>query len=160
RAGDADARMTLAAGSTPGRIDTRAPFTGSFNAQLASLKPLQPWVGTLAVMDGRAQIAITGRGTLAEPILDGTATGDDLRFDLPQYGVHLKDGKLRARLVERSIMLDEFSFAGGAGRFTAKGTLARAATANAPAAGRVEWQATDFTIVNRPDLRLVADGKG
>ena len=57
-------------------------------------------------------------------------------------------------------MLDEFSLAGGAGRFTAKGTLARAADQGTPAAGRVDWQAEKFTIVNRPDLRLVADGKG
>jgi translocation and assembly module TamB len=160
RAGNADARATLAAGSVPGRIDTKAAFTASLDAELASLKPLQPWIGALAVMDGRVQAAIVGRGTLAQPMFDGTLAGDSLRFDLPQYGVHLKDGKLQARLVERSIVLEEFSFAGGAGRFSAKGTLARAAKQDAPMAGRVEWQAENFTLVNRPDLRLVADGKG
>ena len=130
------------------------------NAQLASLRPLQPWIGTLAVMDGRAELAVTGRGTLADPILEGTMRGDALRFDLPQYGVHLKDGVLRARLAERTIVLDEFSFVGGSGRFVAKGTLAQGASQRALAAAKVEWQATDFTLVNRPDLRLVADGKG
>ena len=49
---------------------------------------------------------------------------------------------------------------GGAGKFTAKGTLAQATSARAMAAANVEWQAIDFTLVNRPDLRLVADGKG
>jgi translocation and assembly module TamB len=160
RAGTLDAQLSLAAGREPGHIDTTAPFTASVNAQLASLRPLQPWIGTLAVMDGRAEVALTGRGTLADPVLEGTARGDALRFDLPQYGIHLKDGVLRARLADRKVLLEEFSFVGGAGKFNAKGTLAQATSARALAAANVEWQATDFTIVNRPDLRLVADGKG
>ncbi len=161
RAGTVDANFSLAAGREPGHIDTRAPFTAKVNAELASLRPLQPLIGTLAVMDGRAALALSGRGSLADPILEGTMRGDALRFDLPQYGVHLKDGVLRARLADRAIQLEEFSFAGGAGKFTAKGTLAQAAAGQRMlGAAKVEWQATDFTIVNRPDLRLVADGKG
>jgi len=159
RAGMADASATLGAGRSAGTIDGSAPFTASFTADLASLRPLQPWIGTAAVMDGRARIVATARGTLSNPALDGTITGDALRFDLPQYGIHMKDGVVRARLVERTIVLDEFSFAGGAGRFTAKGTLARAAKDGTPG-GKVDWEAKDFTLVNRPDLRLVADGKG
>jgi translocation and assembly module TamB len=160
RAGTLDAQFSLAAGRVPGHIDTAAAMTASVDAELASLRPLQPWIGTLAVMDGRAQLAIRGRGSLADPVLEGSMRGDALRFDLPQYGVHLKEGVLRAHLAERTIVLDEFSFAGGAGRFVAKGTLAQAGSQRALAAAKVEWQATDFTIVNRPDLRLVADGKG
>jgi translocation and assembly module TamB len=160
RAGTLDAQFSLAAGREAGHVDTTAPFTASVNAQLPSLRPLQPWVGTLAVMDGRAQLALTARGSLADPIVEGTMRGDGLRFDLPQYGVHLKDGVLRARLAERTITLEELSLAGGAGRFTAKGTIAQAASQRALATAKVEWQASDFTIVNRPDLRLVADGKG
>jgi translocation and assembly module TamB len=160
RAGTLDAQLSLGAGRVAGHIDTTAPFTASVNASLASLRPLQPWIGTLAVMDGRAEVALTGRGTLADPILEGTARGDALRFDLPQYGIHLKEGVLRARLAERKIVLDELSFVGGAGKFTANGTLAQATSQRGLAAANVQWQATDFTIVNRPDLRLVADGKG
>ena len=137
-------------------------MTAKVTADLASLRPLQPWLGTLAVLDGRARIDVDARGTLADPNLAGTMTGDALRFDLPQFGVHLRDGRLRARLADRALVLDEFSFAGGDGRFTAKGTLARAANATdrANASANVTWEATDFTVVNRPDLRLVADGKG
>lgn len=161
RAGSADATATVAAGSVAGRVATNAPITAQITADLASLKPLQPWLGTLAVMDGRAHVDVTARGTLAQPSLAGTLTGDALRFDLPQYGVHLKDGRLRARLAERVLLLDEFSFVGGTGRFTAKGTLARAAEMSTTVgAARVEWQAENFTIVNRPDMQLVADGKG
>ena len=162
RAGTLDAEATLAAGRTPGRIDTGAPLTATVTADLASLRPLQPWVGTLAVMDGRAHFDLAARGTLAQPEVTGALTGDALRFDLPQYGVHLREGRLRARVAERAIVLDEFSLKGGSGTFAAKGTLALAsagAEASA-AAGHVEWQAEEFTIVNRPDLTLVTDGKG
>jgi len=161
RAGTADASATLAPGSEPGRPSTTAAMTATLTAELASLRPLQPWIGTAAVMDGRAHVEVTARGTLAQPLLAGTVAGDALRFDLPQYGVHLKDGTLRARLVDRSLVLDDFSFAGGAGRFTAKGTIARPAdSADGRSGSSVEWQAQDFTVVNQPNLRIVADGKG
>ncbi len=161
RAGNADASARVAAGAVPGRVAADAPLEAALKAELASLKPLQPWLGTAAVMDGRAQVDVTARGTLAAPVLAGTLTGDALRFDLPQYGVHLRDGRLRARVVERALVLDELSLAGGDGRFTARGTLLRAVDAPDTRNGtRVEWSATDFTVVNRPDLLVVADGDG
>ena len=161
RAGRADATMTLGAGPIAGRPSMEAPVSGTLRAELSSLKPLQPWLGTLAVLDGRASADIAARGTLAQPVLNGTMSGDALRFDLPQYGVHLKEGRLRARLVERSVVLDDFSFIGGHGRFTANGTLVRPLGDTGPlGAAEVRWQAENFTLLNRPDLRLVADGKG
>jgi translocation and assembly module TamB len=162
RAGTASATASLAAGQAPRQFATDVPFTATLVADLPSLKPLQPFLGTLAVLDGRARLDVKAEGTLAQPVLAGTMTGEALRLDLPQYGVHLKDGRLRARLAERAIVLDEFSFGGGKGRFNAKGTLARASNAadRANATAEVTWDATDFTLVNRPDLRIVADGKG
>lgn len=160
RAGTGDASFNLAAGSAPGLIEASSAFTASLTADLASLRPLQPWLGTAAVMDGRARLALTGRGTLAEPVLAGTVEGDALRFDLPQYGVHLRDGILRARLADNAIALDDLSFAGGAGRFKASGTIARPLQRDGAPTSTVQWQAQDFTIVNRPDLKLTADGKG
>ena len=138
RGGNADASATLAAGREPGRIDVDAPFTASVTADLASLRPLQPWLGTLAVMDGRARIDIKGRGTLANPILDGTLTRR--RAALRSSAIRrASQGRQRCAHVSSSarIVLDELSFAGGAGRFTAKGTLARARARRARRPGRV-----------------------
>lgn len=164
RAGNADALVKLAAGPEPGRIATGAALDATLTADLASLKPLQPWLGTAAVVDGRARVELTARGTLGEPVFGGTLAGDALRFDLPQYGVHLADGRLRAHVADRALVLDELSLAGGEGRFTARGTLLRAAAGPRDGGprdgGRVEWNAKDFTLVNRPDLLLVADGDG
>ena len=65
RAGTADATATLAPGSEPGRLSTTAAMTATLTAELASLRPLQPWIGTAAVMDGRARVDVAARGTLA-----------------------------------------------------------------------------------------------
>ena len=59
-----------------------APLTGSLAADLPSLKPLQPWLGTLAVVDGRAHIGLTAGGSLAKVVLSGTLTADAVRVDL------------------------------------------------------------------------------
>ena len=161
RSGNADATVKVAAGAEPGRIAKDAALDATLTADLASLKPLQPWLGTAAVMDGRARVDLAARGTLGAPVFAGKLTGDALRFDLPQYGVHLRDGRLRAHVADRALVLDELSLAGGEGRFTAHGTLLRAAdAAGVRDGGRVVWSAKDFTVVNRPDLLLVADGDG
>ena len=165
RAGSADATLALAAGAVPGRLSSTAAMQGTLRADMATLRPLQPWLGTSAVVDGRAHADIDARGTLARPTFTGTLTGDALRVAVPQYGVQLKDGRLRARLVDRTIILDELSLAGGDGRFVAEGTVAQARDEAAePVANRanveVRWRAEKFTMVNRPDLRIVAGGNG
>jgi len=160
RAGTADATFTLGPGSAPGRIEAATPFTAEVTADLASLRPLQPWLGTSAVVDGRLRLEVAAHGTLGQPVATGTLAGDALRFDLPQYGVQLRDGTLRAHLAERTIVVDELSVAGGAGRFTATGRIAAPAKDAGEPGTRLTWQAQDFTLANRPDLQLVADGKG
>jgi translocation and assembly module TamB len=144
--------------ATPGHIGRNAPLMLSLNADIPSLQSLQPWLGTTAVIDGRARIDVVGRGTLDNIVLDGGITGDDIRVDLPRYGVLLNAGHLRTRLENGKLLLDEFSIAAGEGRFTAQGTLA--ATAASGATPKITWQAAQFRAINRPDLRLIADGNG
>lgn len=146
------------AGGTPGHIARDAPLTLSLQADIPSLQPLQPWLGTTAVIDGRARIDVTGHGTLDNIVLDGGVTGDDIRIDLPRYGVLLKAGRVRTRLENGKLLLDEFSIAAGEGTFTAQGTLA--ATAASGASAKINWQAAKFRVINRPDLRLIAGGSG
>lgn len=165
RGGTADATLTLAAGSVPGALSADAAMHATLRADMTTLRPFQPWLGTTAVVDGRAHAEIDARGTLARPTYAGTLTADALRFAVPQYGVQLQDGRLRARLVDRTIVLDELSLAGGEGRFIAEGTLAQTSDAAAePVANRakveVRWRAEKFTVVNRPDLQIVAGGNG
>jgi len=160
--GRAQATLSLAsvAGALPGRISRSAPLTLKLDADVQSLAPLQPWLGTTAVVNGEFRIALTGRGTLAEPILAGTIAGDNLRIDAPPYGIALRDGRVRAHLADGGIDVDEISVVGGEGRFTASGTVvSRRANPDAPRT-RIAWTAKNFRATNRPDLRLVVDGEG
>ncbi len=146
------------AGAAPGHIGRNAPVTLSLQADLPSLQPLQPWLGTTAVIDGRGRIDVTGKGTLGNIVLDGGVTGDDIRIDLPRYGVLLNSGRLRTRIESGKLLLDEFSIAAGEGTFSAQGTLV--ATAASGATPKITWQAKQFRAVSRPDMRLIVGGNG
>jgi translocation and assembly module TamB len=164
RAGNADATLAIkAADGAPGRITLDAPIAATLVADLPSLRPLQPWLGTLAVIDGRAHVDINAKGSLAHAVLDGVLTADDMRLDVPQYGVHWREGRLRGHFADNTLILEDLSFVGGDGRFTAHGTLARAAreggTDIAPEA-RVNWTAEKFRALNRPDLQMTVAGSG
>ena len=140
-----------------------APIAATLVADLPSLRPLQPWLGTLAVIDGRGHVDVAAKGSLAHVVLEGTLTADDMRLDVPQYGVHWREGRLRGRFADNTLILEDLSFTGGDGRFTAHGTLARASreggTDVAPEA-RVNWTAEKFRALNRPDLQMTIGGSG
>jgi translocation and assembly module TamB len=116
----------------------------------------EPLVGD-ARFDGRINAELDIGGTLGAPRLGGTLRGEQLAFELPPYGVYLKAGELRARLDGDSLVVERFSVQAGEGRFTASGTLPlRMENSQA----RVTWQAANFSVLERPDLRLVASGEG
>ena len=96
RGGNGNLTLTVGedARGAPGHVGRSAPLTLSLQAEIPSLQPLQPWLGTTAVIDGRARIDVTGHGTLSNIVLDGGVTGDDIRVDLPRYGVLLSAGRL------------------------------------------------------------------
>ena len=158
RAGDATLQATLGAGPTPGVPSLDAPMTLQLNAKLASLAPLQPWMGTSAVVAGRADVDIHAVGTLHAPRLTGTLAGDGLRVDAPQWGLAFADGRLHATLADNVVTLDTLTIAGGDGRFTATGTLGRMGTAGDGA--HITWNAEHFRLLNRPDLTFVVTGQG
>jgi translocation and assembly module TamB len=162
RAGSADATLTVGSvpDAPPGRIAKNAPLALTVRADLATLQPLQPWVGTAAVIDGRARLEITGKGTLASTTLEGALEGDALRVDAPRYGVHYVDGRLRARFAEKRLVLEEFSLTGGAGTFRATGTMTRPPAGSRTPVTQLSWHAERFRIANRPEFNLVVSGDG
>ena len=90
-------------------------------------------------------------------MISGSVRGDALTFDYPPYGVYLKNGELRARIEGDTLQVERFSIQAGEGRFSATGTLPlRLAEGNA----KLTWQARNFGLLERPDLRLVASGEG
>jgi translocation and assembly module TamB len=107
-------------------------------------------------IDGRLSAELHASGTLFAPVIHGTLAGDGLVYELPLYGLALKDGKLLARLEGESLRLESLSLRGGEGSFTASGTLPLRLAAPA----ELKWRADKLTVLERPDMRLVVSGEG
>jgi translocation and assembly module TamB len=158
-------RVGNVAGARAGFIAPDAPISADVNADVASLAPLQSLLGTSALVDGRIAVSVQARGTPRNLAVSGSVVASEVKLAAPQYGVHWTDGRLRARLADGVLALDELSLTGGDGRFTASGTLVAFRRAGATGSQdepttAVTWRAERFRAANRPDLRLVVDGNG
>ncbi|HYR36751.1 MAG TPA: translocation/assembly module TamB domain-containing protein [Burkholderiales bacterium] len=125
--------------------------------ELARARLLAQPVLSDARFDGRLSADFQASGTLGAPVISGTLRGDALTFDYPPYGVYLKNGELRAQLEGDTLRVERFTIQAGEGRFTASGALPlRLAEGGA----KLAWEAKAFSLLDRPDLRLVASGQG
>jgi len=109
-----------------------------------------------ASVDGRLSAELRASGTLAAPVIHGTLNGEALAFELPLYGIALKEGTLVATLEGDSLRIESLALRGGEGRFTASGTL----PLRLAGAARIAWRAEKLTALERPDMRLVVSGEG
>jgi translocation and assembly module TamB len=132
-----------------------APVTIDARAQMESIKPVAALFTRAAEVDGRVAVDVAGRGSVADIRLTGEVQGSALRIEQVGNGLYLTDGRLKAQFEERRIRLEELSMRGGDGRFTARGAYDLPRTAL-----QLTWTAERLTAVQRPDLLLVASGKG
>ena len=132
-----------------------ARLAGSLKANVKTLRLLDELVGTSAIIDGRAALDLTLAGTLGAPSLGGTAGADGVRIDVPQYGIALREGRMRATLKGDELVLGDLWIRGPDGELTASGTLARGGEG-----AKLAWRADKLRIFNRPDRRLVVTGAG
>ncbi len=151
RMGSARVEGTLAGLSR----ESALAFTAEIEA--AELRSLTEPLWTQARLTGRASATLRGAGTLAKPQLSGTLRGDALGFEMPLWGVTLRDGRVRAELEANRLRVTEARIAGGDGSFSASGTLP---LAFADGAATLEWRAERLGVLARPDRRLVVSGKG
>jgi translocation and assembly module TamB len=141
-----------AAGLAP---DSALAFTAE--VEVAELRSLTEPLWTNARVSGRMGASLKVTGTLRTPLLSGTLRGDALAFEMPAWGIELRDGRVRAELEANRLRVTEARIAGGDGSFTASGTLP---LAFADGAATLEWQAKEFRVLSRPDRRLVVSGSG
>ena len=144
----------LAAGHGAG---VRASSPLRFDAQItvAQLAPIASLLQLTAIINGTLNAKLAGSGTLGKPLVTGELRGERLAVALPQQGIDLRDGSLRAVLLERAIRFESFSLRGGGGTFTARGDMGLNG-----ADTRLEWQAERLLLLARPDRRLIVSGKG
>ena len=134
-----------------------SPLNVQAQLELAHARLLAQPVGTDARFDGRLIATIEASGTVGAPVFNGNVRGDALTFDYPPYGVYLKNGELRARLEGDRLRIERFSIQAGEGSFTASGTVPLRLTQGE---ANLAWQAKNFAVLERPDMRLVASGQG
>jgi len=132
-------------------LSLRARFEGT--ALSALTQPLE----TQARFNGDFSADLRASGTLGEPRLDGTLQATGVSVEMPRYGVHLKNGGLRVELDGERLRVAEFSIQGGAGEFTASGSLPMRLK---DGGGKLAWAAREFGVLERPDLRLSVSGEG
>ena len=138
------------AGNAPLAIDARAEWT-SIRALFAL------FVGDAMTGDGSLVLKVQSTGTVAQPQLAGSLSGDKLKFEQVASGVFLRDGLLRASFGDDGLSVSEFRIRGGEGSFSAKGRLA---TREGRPQVDLSWSAQKLTMVQHPDLRLTVSGAG
>ncbi len=151
-----DGLVSPASAGTNAGYSGASPIAFTANVDVARLAAFAAFIGTTTLLDGSVQARLSGRGTLAEPQVTGPITGNGIAVALPAEGIDLKEGTLRASLDRNEIRVESFSIRGGEGTLSATGTLARAGFQDAS----VDWSAQNFTVLARPDRRLVVSGKG
>ncbi len=138
-------------------ITRDSPILVQGTLDLASLRVLAGPYITEGRADGKVSADVEASGTLGAPVFAATVRGEALSLELPPYGVYLSDGTLTARLENDVLRVEQFSVRGGQGSFSAKGSLPlRLADGNA----KLVWQARQFTVLDRQNMRLVASGDG
>lgn len=108
-------------------------------------------------LDGKLSAELKASGTLGEPLLRGEVRGDALALELPPYGVFLRNGELRASLQGDRLEIESFRIRGGDGEISASGSVPLRFKEGKAA---IAWSASRFTVLDRPELRLVATGRG
>ena len=144
------------AGAIGGRYTGASPIAFTADIDVARLAPFATFIDTTMLIEGEAKARLTGGGTLGDPRITGPLTADRLAVALPAEGIDLKGGTLRAQLTDREVRVESFSIRGGEGTLNAQGTLARIGFNEAS----LDWRADRFTVLSRPDRRLVVTGKG
>ena len=125
--------------------------------ELAELRQLTEALWTQGRIAGSVAATLRVAGTRSKPELSGTLRADALAVDLPPWGVALRDGRVRAELEANRLRVTEARIAGGDGSLTASGTVPLTL---ADGAATLAWEAANFRLLGRPDMRLVVSGKG
>jgi len=137
-------------------LSQQAPLQVSADASLKSLSWLPlPESMMGAVIDGRINMALQGKGTIAQPGLTGTLQGQNLTLTVPGEGVNLSNGVLDASFSNDQLLIKLARFEGGDGFLTAKGALRLQDGAPQLA---LQWHAENFTAVSRTDRMMIIEG--
>ncbi|MES2015273.1 MAG: translocation/assembly module TamB domain-containing protein [Pseudomonadota bacterium] len=140
-----------------GLVSTASALKLVANADMNSIAWLAPFAGQPGLeLDGALKLALTGAGTIGEPTLNGTVSGDNLALRWTDQGIKLRNGTLRAQLAGDQLLLQKLSFDGAQGRASADGAVR---FAGGEATMQLKLVAEKLEILSRPDRTLVLSGE-
>ncbi|PWF46701.1 translocation/assembly module TamB domain-containing protein [Massilia glaciei] len=155
RAGKASADATVQL--VAGRLDNASALRLRASADMGSIAWLAPLAGQPALeLDGQLKLDLSGAGTLGAPLFNGTVDGDKLALRWAEQGVKLRNGQLRAKLVDDRVLLERLSFEGNQGTAVASGNMR---FERADVTVDLKLVADKLEILSRPDRTLVVSGQ-
>ena len=153
----AEAQSQLSSHEGVWGLASDAPVQASAELAIKSLAWLQPLVSSAVVFDGALQAQVRLDGPLSRPALSGSIDGDRFTVALPEQGLSLHDGRLRASLDGQSIRLNDLSLRGGNGTLSATG---QASLDGGSPTLKLTLKAERLEAISRPDRHLVVSGGG
>ncbi|XLZ68064.1 translocation/assembly module TamB domain-containing protein [Massilia sp. SR12] len=154
RAGNA--RLEASAQLRDGRIPADSPLTFGASASLPSIAWLSPLLGVQGMqLDGALRASAAGRGTIANPLLDGEVVGEGLVINWAEQGIRLRNGALQAKVAGDQLQLQKLRFDGADGNVQADGWLR---LAKGEMSMDLKLAANKLEVFNRPDRTLVVSG--
>lgn len=106
---------------------------------------------------GRLQVAVTGKGTVENPLLAGHASGQAIGVRWPDQGINFRDGRLDMDFDGDRVVLKDASIAAGGGHLKASGDLR---LADRKVSGTLAVKLDKFEAVSRTDRTMVVSGAG
>jgi translocation and assembly module TamB len=126
--------------------------------------PSLAWAGLFInpgyAIDGRARLRFSRTGTARAPQINGSLEGDALTLRVSEYGIHLRDGVLRANFEQNRIVLSQFRMRAEEGELTANGSLKLGQDGSDVVEGGADIRADKLFILNHPDYQLAVTGDG
>ncbi len=138
-------------------IAADAPLQGNLDLSVGVLSWLQPLLersGALT-LEGALQAQIRADGTFSQPGLTGQIAADRLVLALPEQGLRLTDGRVRADLQGQVLTLKEFVMHGGAGSLQGNGKLEYGGKSPVM---QLAFKANKLEVLSRPDRLLTLSG--
>lgn len=136
-------------------IDGAAPLQAEAVIAVKSLAWLAPLVSSALEIDGALNMQFSAKGTVNQHELAGAFAGSDLRLEIPDQGVYLKDGVLQGALAGDRLQLRELSLKSGAGRLTVSG---EAYLQQGVPHVTLALVADKAELISRPDRTLTVSG--
>lgn len=135
-----------------------APLTLKSDVDIPDLRWLARLSGVPGLdVYGALQVAVTGRGTVAQPLLAGRASGSAIGLRWPDQGINARDGKIDLEFDGDRVILKQATLTSGDGHLDATGDLR---LADRKVAGTLNVKFDKFEAVSRTDRTIVVSGKG